>query len=224
LNKENLPSLNSFTANNTSWLESTKIEGLKICKEVISIEEESALIRMIAESPNIKFVSLRNRRVANIGGIVDSETGFLPTEEFSFDELSWLKNLKLLIESLVEPEMEGHATNHLLLNHYRAGDGIMPHKDGPRYFPVVNILSLGSDCVMEFTKKEIDGKEVKVKAFVPARSLLQFSIEAYTDYLHGIQFVTEDLIEPAKVEFADEKDFGVKYRQERYSLTFRYVP
>ncbi len=38
--------------------------------------------------------------------------------------------------------------NHVLLNKYRPGDGIMPHKDGPAYFPWVCILSLNSGITL----------------------------------------------------------------------------
>ncbi|EXB53610.1 putative alpha-ketoglutarate-dependent dioxygenase [Morus notabilis] len=41
--------------------------------------------------------------------------------------------------------------NHVLINEYLPNQGIMPHQDGPAYFPVVAILSLGSPVVMDFT-------------------------------------------------------------------------
>lgn len=40
--------------------------------------------------------------------------------------------------------------NHVLVNEYLPGQGIMPHQDGPAYFPVVAIISLGSPAVMRF--------------------------------------------------------------------------
>jgi alkylated DNA repair protein alkB family protein 6 len=41
--------------------------------------------------------------------------------------------------------------NHILVNEYLPGQGIMPHQDGPLYHPVVAILSLGSPALMHFT-------------------------------------------------------------------------
>ncbi|RZC83328.1 hypothetical protein C5167_046116 [Papaver somniferum] len=41
--------------------------------------------------------------------------------------------------------------NHVLINEYLPDQGIMPHQDGPAYFPVVAIISLGSPAVMNFT-------------------------------------------------------------------------
>ncbi|MBA0800515.1 hypothetical protein Gohar_010941, partial [Gossypium harknessii] len=43
------------------------------------------------------------------------------------------------------------AINHILINEYLPNQGIMPHQDGPAYYPVVAILSLGSPVVMDFT-------------------------------------------------------------------------
>ena len=41
--------------------------------------------------------------------------------------------------------------NHVLVNEYRAGEGIMPHQDGPLYTPAVAIASLGCGATMRFT-------------------------------------------------------------------------
>lgn len=45
-------------------------------------------------------------------------------------------------------EAKGIKPNHVLLNRYRPGDGIMPHKDGPAYYPLVCILSLNSGLTL----------------------------------------------------------------------------
>ncbi|GJM84594.1 hypothetical protein PR202_ga00278 [Eleusine coracana subsp. coracana] len=43
------------------------------------------------------------------------------------------------------------AINHVLINEYHPDQGIMPHQDGPAYYPVVAILSLASPVVIDFT-------------------------------------------------------------------------
>jgi len=40
--------------------------------------------------------------------------------------------------------------NHVLLNEYPKGVGIMPHTDGPLYYPFVCDISLLSDCLFKF--------------------------------------------------------------------------
>ncbi|KAB1222300.1 hypothetical protein CJ030_MR2G016181 [Morella rubra] len=92
------------------------------------------------------------------------------------------------------------------------------HQDGPAYFPVVAILSLGSPVIMNFTPhsrfrlctdhdKDNDtsggtsrvGKDKWLHGHQPfsillmPRSLLIFKDEVYSDYLHGIEANEEQL-------------------------------
>jgi alkylated DNA repair protein alkB homolog 6 len=49
--------------------------------------------------------------------------------------------------------------NHVLVNVYEPGQGIMPHQDGGAYWPVVGTVSLGAPIVLEvFAKSEDEGK------------------------------------------------------------------
>ncbi|XP_020517587.1 alpha-ketoglutarate-dependent dioxygenase alkB homolog 6 isoform X7 [Amborella trichopoda] len=87
--------------------------------------------------------------------------------------------------------------NHVLINEYLSNQGIMPHQDGPAYFPIVAILSLGSPAVMNFTPHlkltecvthvpdQIDKHCTLSVALIPC-SLLIFKDSAYSEYLHGI--------------------------------------
>lgn len=43
--------------------------------------------------------------------------------------------------------------NHILLNEYRDGQGISPHKDGPLYHPLVAVLSLGDSATIHFSAR-----------------------------------------------------------------------
>ncbi|KAK2989547.1 hypothetical protein RJ640_003142 [Escallonia rubra] len=95
------------------------------------------------------------------------------------------------------------AINHVLINEYLPNQGIMPHQDGPAYFPVVAILSLGSPVVMDFTPHSSLGEcrhvedgiklderlddERPFSVVLMPRSLLIFKDKAYSDYLHGIR-------------------------------------
>ncbi|KAG8088330.1 hypothetical protein GUJ93_ZPchr0010g10975 [Zizania palustris] len=104
------------------------------------------------------------------------------------------------------------AINHVLINEYHPNQGIMPHQDGPAYFPVVAIISLASAVVIDFTphqrlkgQEHTDPQDIiesncsqKLEGANEAEpdssslllmpcSLLIFKDQAYTDYLHGIQ-------------------------------------
>ncbi|MED6203758.1 hypothetical protein PIB30_002527 [Stylosanthes scabra] len=167
--------------------------------DFITDSEQSFLLNNIYGAPASKWKLLKNRRLQNWGGVVH-EKGLLPQPL-----PPWLTNLtqKISEESGLFPS----AINHVLINEYLPDQGIMPHQDGPAYFPVVAILSLGSPVVMDFTPharfkldpqdingKDSDGGEAKrLDDYLPfsvllmPRSLLIFKDKAYSDYLHGIK-------------------------------------
>lgn len=57
------------------------------------------------------------------------------------------------------------APNHVLVNVYEPGQGIMPHEDGAAYWPVVATVSLGSAIVLELYGKNEDGSRQKEAAY-----------------------------------------------------------
>ena len=70
-----------------------------------------------------------------------------------------------------------HLPNHVLLNKYRPGDGIMPHKDGPAYFPYVCILSLHQGLILNIWEHIDDARSHKYLArfYLEPRSLFIFT-------------------------------------------------
>lgn len=80
---------------------------------------------------------------------------------------------------------DGHQANHVLLNEYEPGGGILPHTDGPRYFPRVAILSCLSACRMKWRERAADGGGVVCTRWLERRSLVVFDGAEYTDLLHG---------------------------------------
>ena len=94
------------------------------------------------------------------------------------------------------------APNHVLINAYPAGAGILAHTDGPAYAPVAAILSLGDDspAVIRFYPAAAAGgggepAPPSFSVFLPPRSLLVFKGAAYSDHRHGIEAVDEDGID-----------------------------
>ncbi|KAI4340602.1 hypothetical protein MLD38_025421 [Melastoma candidum] len=168
--------------------------------DFITSIEESHLLDCVYNCPSSKWKSLKNRRLQNWGGIVH-EKGLLPQQL-----PPWLVNIadKIYEESGLFPL----AINHVLINEYLPNQGIMPHQDGPAYYPVVAILSLGSPVVMEFaphsslqadmstddlsgdSSAEADmwaGYHRSFSIILMPRSLLIFKDDVYTRYLHGIR-------------------------------------
>jgi len=109
------------------------------------------------------------------------------------------------------------APNHIILNEYLPGQGIMPHEDGPIYHPVVATLSLGSHAVFHYYRykseeqddvlptttaifstsngRSID-KDPVLSMLLEPRSLVITTSELYTSHLHGIDDVQEDTFGP----------------------------
>ncbi|MCL7042976.1 hypothetical protein MKW94_006553 [Papaver nudicaule] len=109
----------------------------------ISDSEQTQLLNHIYQSPITKWKSLKNRRLQNWGGVVH-EKGLLPQ-----NLPPWLTRITTRI--CEEAGLFPSPINHVLINEYLPDQGIMPHQDGPAYFPVVAIISLGSPAVMNFT-------------------------------------------------------------------------
>ncbi|KAJ4829820.1 hypothetical protein Tsubulata_025331 [Turnera subulata] len=169
--------------------------------DFITPSEESHLLDKVHGAPLSKWKSLKNRRLQNWGGVVH-EKGLLPQ-----DLPPWLTKITQRISE--ESGLFPSPINHVLINEYHPDQGIMPHQDGPAYFPVVAIISLGSPAVMDFTphsrlRKCNDGKGTDEDALesgtnewmdnhhpfsvvLMPRSLLIFKDTAYSDYLHGIK-------------------------------------
>lgn len=55
----------------------------------------------------------------------------------------------------------------------------------------MNIFSLAGTCTFKFSKPN----SPELKLLVEPRSLLIFTKEAYTGYLHGIDFLDEDIVQ-----------------------------
>lgn len=109
----------------------------------------------------------------------------------------------------------------------------MPHKDGSAYHPVVCTVSLGASlCLDIYTSKE-DGvlnPKPAYKILQEPRSLLISTDDVYTEYLHGIADVEEDVHLSADTivnwdMLRDPKTFvdGQNQRSTRTSLTYRDV-
>ncbi|EPE07266.1 alkbh6 protein [Ophiostoma piceae UAMH 11346] len=123
--------------------------------------------------------------------------------------------------------------NHVLINEYPPGVGIMPHKDGSAYHPVVCTVSLGASLCLNIYKNNEDGTlpaEPVARILQEPRSLLITTGSLYTDYLHGIADIQEDVnLSPDTVANWDllrsREAFGSgqNTRETRISLTYRDV-
>ncbi|KAI1711244.1 2OG-Fe(II) oxygenase superfamily domain-containing protein [Ditylenchus destructor] len=197
----------------------------------ISESEEEELTEDVYNSPKPKWVQLSNRRLQNWGGLVGKRAlisdGNVP---------EWLTKY---IDRISD-----NRPNHVLINEYIAGQGIMAHSDGSAYFPLVSTISLGSHTLLDFYK-DVDQSSGDSENSTPAqrlyvgsmflepRSLVLIRDDAYSKLLHAIEETECDNFDEKKV--FNQSDLQ-KYleidgnqvqqlrRTTRISLTIRNVP
>uniref|UniRef100_A0A671L6V8 Alpha-ketoglutarate-dependent dioxygenase alkB homolog 6 n=2 Tax=Sinocyclocheilus anshuiensis TaxID=1608454 RepID=A0A671L6V8_9TELE len=193
----------------------------------ITEAEEEYLLQQVYRAPKPKWTQLSGRRLQNWGGLPNPK-GML-AEKLP----DWLLKYTEKISAL--GAFAGKIANHVLVNEYKPGEGIMPHEDGPQYHPTVTTISLGSHTLLDFykpvcqTQSEIPQTEERrymLSLFVQRRSLLILQDDMYKLYLHGIQGVCEDILSEHVVNLSST---GAQVgdtlpRSTRVSLTIRNVP
>ncbi|KAH9886714.1 hypothetical protein C8Q73DRAFT_768982 [Cubamyces lactineus] len=190
--------------------------------EFVTEEEEEYLIRKIHEAPQPWWKRLQNRRLQIWGGDLTAKKALIPQEMPSFvaqypDIIGRIRNT-----GAFKGSAHGQP-NHIIMNEYAPGQGIMPHEDGPAYHPVVATLSLGSHTVFNYYKYKTDvdsdatqaeqsagtttaegpmaaagaGKPIDpnpvLSLLLEPRSLVITTSSLYTTHLHGIDEVAEDI-------------------------------
>ncbi|CAD8052379.1 unnamed protein product [Paramecium primaurelia] len=157
------------------------IDAIFYFKEILTQQQQEYLMKEIYNQPK-RWVDLphSNRRVQKYGGDVKEE-GLINVEKFP-EFLTQLSNLCFLDDNTLN-------INHALINEYAPGIGIHPHFDGPLYHNFVNIFSINSTCIFKFKKQD-----ESLKLFVEPGSLLIFTKQAYTEWLHGIDYHHDDTI------------------------------
>ncbi|KAE8881231.1 hypothetical protein PF005_g27644 [Phytophthora fragariae] len=171
------------------------IPGVYYIPNWITQDEEEAILERVYAVPDDSdlWVRLKHRRLQMWGGEVKAP----------FDPKPLPRWLMQISQTLVDAGIfsEEKKPNHALINEYGVGDCIMPHEDGPAYYPFVSIISTGAECRVTFephralasTDSTAESSSATVSEVVPhfdfqleRRSLLLFTGEAYTRYLHSI--------------------------------------
>ncbi|KUI59852.1 hypothetical protein VP1G_07062 [Cytospora mali] len=206
--------------------------------DFISEEEERFILEKIASAPKPRWKQLSHRRLQTWPSdlvkdrLLDAP---LPT---------WLDEpvvSRLLSVPLSANDGTGHLfasspherPNHVLINEYPPGVGIMPHKDGAAYHPVVCTVSLGASLCLNIYKSKEDGAlnpEPAYRILQEPRSLLITTDDLYAQFLHGIADVKEDVGLSADtvanwdmLRAPESFTNGENLRSTRTSLTYRDV-
>ncbi|GFS16258.1 alpha-ketoglutarate-dependent dioxygenase alkB homolog 6 [Elysia marginata] len=110
--------------------------------DFIDREQEDFLLNKVYSAPKPKWTQLAHRRLQNWGGLPHPKGMVAETLP------QWLQ---VYTDKLTQLSLfEGNGPNHVLVNEYLPGQGIMPHEDGPLFYPVVSTISLGSHTVLDF--------------------------------------------------------------------------
>ncbi|KAM6934928.1 putative inactive tRNA-specific adenosine deaminase-like protein 3 isoform 2-T2 [Xenentodon cancila] len=195
--------------------------------DFISEDEESFLLQNVYKAPKTKWTQLLGRRLQNWGGLPHPK-GML-AEKIP----DWLQTYCEKISSL--GAFSGKAANHVLVNEYKEGEGIMPHEDGPLYHPTVTTISLGSHTLLDFYRplSSLDGEAPQTEEnrylfslLVKPRSLLILQDDMYQRLLHGIKGSAQDTLTDKVVNLSATGAVPGEAltRGTRVSLTIRHVP
>ena len=182
-----------------------EIPGLRCIKNYITADRHDKLLAQVDEQPWLDDIKRRvqhygfkyNYRARKVN--YDMHIGELP---------GWLEELsKELYKDKYMPEV----ADQVIVNEYLPGQGISAHIDcEPCFKDTIVSLSLGSNCVMNFTNKLDRAKRIPI--WLEPRSLIVLKGEARYQWLHSI---------PARG--SDEWEGERHDRQRRVSLTFRKV-
>ncbi|KAJ3108330.1 Alpha-ketoglutarate-dependent dioxygenase alkB 6 [Phlyctochytrium planicorne] len=207
-------------------------------RDYITEEEERSLLRNVYQAPLPKWVSNWGCTPVGTKGIALPES--LPSWINSYaKKLSELGCFDIVDVADSENHVPSGTTkriipNHVLINEYHPGQGIMPHVDGPAYFPAVATISLGGHTVLDLYHQPENPNPTSVvenalheqtrqptcSILLEPRSLVVIQDDVYTHHLHGIADRTEDVVDQTTFANCDENATMAR-TEPRVSLTFR---
>lgn len=180
------------------------VGGLEYRPDFLTEDEERDLLAHVDAAP---WSGELSRRVQHYGYRYDYKTRRI-SEEMRVGTLpSWLTQIGQRLQTAgvftVLPDQ-------VIVNEYQSGQGVTPHIDCvPCFGDTVASLSLGSPCVMDFTRSEPE--EAHAVLLAP-RSLVVLKGASRYEWKHGIAKRKQDTLD------------GVSHKRgRRVSLTFRTV-
>lgn len=202
--------LSSYKVNNSP-------ETVYYIPNFITENEEKEILKNVYSVPKPKWTCLKNRRLQDWGG-VPHKNGMIK-EEIP----QWLKKYMTRISDL--KVYGSNYANHVLINEYLPGQGIMPHLDGLLFYPTIATISCGSHTVLEFV--DVENRTKICDVLLERCSLVILQNDMYTKYMHSISELEEDKLcdNYANVNFCQKfQDNQIIPRNTRISLTIRNVP
>ena len=199
--------------------------------DFINDEEGKRILTEINKLPTTRWTVLSRRRLLSIPSAL---TGTNRDTLLAAPMPTWFEPIqKRFMQFGLFRDSSHNTANHILINEYKPGEGIMPHEDGPAYHPLTATISLGGHTVLEIYKKNETGeREAKPtwRILQEPRSLLVTTGGMYKNTLHSIAEKTvDDKLGPEMIVnwhmLGNISSFesGSAKRQTRISLTCRDV-
>ncbi|KAF1919164.1 hypothetical protein BDU57DRAFT_468921 [Ampelomyces quisqualis] len=203
----------------------------------ISLEEEASILQKI---PSQRWTQLTHRRLQAHPSTLTTNNTLLasPLPIYLTNPI-----IHRFQDLGIFDQTPHHQPNHVLINEYKPGEGIMPHEDGCAYAPVVATVSLGGALCLDISSKPTSASDqaraglgkrhaVPTRILQEPRSLLITAGAAYGELLHGVAAVEvdEDLRPETVANWGLLGDAdgmvrtgGRNVRSTRVSLTYRDV-
>jgi hypothetical protein len=220
INQETLLSeINQFKMKCLSPLPLNRWGNVEFCytvENIIDPIEERMIIDFINSDNNrwVGQLGTGTRRHQNWGGLPGQrDLVELPAV--------FVKLIDILMVNKIFPENQ--RPNHVLINEYKDGCGLIPHDDGPLYIPIVAVISLGSTLLSYWTKSSNGQGEPFGSIYLKSRACHVTSADLYLNYLHGIVTSKEDIISSNCWNSNDDDiTYGAMFErpQTRYSIVF----
>lgn len=191
------------------------IENYRDCeiKKILGLAYISNYLKKAEQDNSIKIIDQQNwsikdqRKIQEYGYKYDYEDGSFVASTHLGTLPDWAQTIAV---RLAEDGFTVNVPDQVIVNEYQPGQGIVSHTDCiPCFGNTIITLSLGSECVMNFTHSQT---QEEVKILLQPGSLLIFKGEARYIWKHGII--------PSKRDNYKGKIF---MRSRRISMTFREV-
>ncbi|MGB7439632.1 MAG: alpha-ketoglutarate-dependent dioxygenase AlkB [Coleofasciculaceae cyanobacterium] len=203
-----LPNKTEVNLANILESEVEKISGIKYVADYISVNQQWQLLEIIDQQ---SWSKESNRNIQQYGYTYKhSDTGAFVASEYLGNLPDWAECLakQLVDDFFLTPT--SLVLDQLLVNEYQPGQGCKSHIDCiPCFGNTIFVLSLGSQCVIDFTHSQT--KEQVPILLLPG-SLVVLQGAARYSWLHGIA--------NSKIDKYQGREF---VRSRRVSLTFREV-
>lgn len=160
--------------------------GLNIVYNFITEEEEQNLINHVKTGDKKKSHAGRNT-IRRYGSTVPYNSNMMSDRIPLF--------IQTYFDRMLEMNLSKNRPDSITINEYRKGQGIVAHIDSVGSGPVISVLGLASDAIMDFS---LDNQIESIN--FPRRALVQMSDDIRWKWKHGVQPVPQD----------------------RYSIVFRY--